>query len=128
MYTTPETNQQILAATETDAAQAANAATRHPPTNEERLALVHALQNGALHEPDLMRANLEMIGGDLMLLAYQLNRSALKRVPGASSSKFEDARFRCLMDTQLACVRQIDQIARITRRTPKGSKPAAEAQ
>ena len=128
MYTTPETDQEILAATETDAADSTNAATSHPPTHEERLALVHALQNEALKQPDLMRANLEIISGDLMLIAYGTHQALLARVPRASSGFKDDERFMRLLEPHLRCLRQIDHIAQVIRRTPKGSKPAAEVQ
>ena len=48
-----------------------------------------------------MGANLEMIGGVLMLLAHRMNQSALERLPGASVSRQDDDRFMRLVEKRV---------------------------
>jgi hypothetical protein len=85
---------------------------RQWPTREERLGLIRSYQADALGRTDPHVANLELIDGDVMLLALRMRESMEKQLlegPGAG----EGRRFEHQAETWLRCIRQIERNARI---------------
>jgi hypothetical protein len=90
----------------------------HRPTSEERLSLIHALQNQALQRKDPLMANLEMMSADLMLIARDIKDAIQANLANAVPPTQQAEQFQRHLENYLRCTRQIDRFANITRQSP----------
>lgn len=87
----------------------------------QRLELIQKFQEEALERQNPLAANLAVINGDLMTMAFRLKQSIEK-----TSVKSDSASFRQIAqqtEAYLKCVRQIDRFAQIDRLLSKHTEP-----
>jgi hypothetical protein len=96
-----------------------------PPSREQRLALVRALQAQALRQEDPLAANLGVLSADLMGFAHTLAPAVQAGLTAAAASAEGRRRFGQDAELYLKFVRQIDRLAQFARQRP--SPPRGEA-
>lgn len=100
---------------------------RHPEASADesvrdpRRELIQKFQSDAMQRQDALSANLGMINGDLMLMAYRLRQSIEKTM--AKTDAATDRQFAQQAETYLKYVRQIDRLAQIDRQLQKETMP-----
>ena len=93
-----------------------------PPSREQRMALVGALQAQALRRPDPLAANLGVIAGDLMGFAHGLAAAAQAGLADGAASAEARRSFLHNLEVYLKVVRQIDRLAQLERQPPPPRK------
>jgi hypothetical protein len=85
------------------------------PSREERLARIRDYQAKALENEDPHLASLELIDGDVMLVALQIRQSMDSDLLGTTTAPEASRRFAQQSELLLKCIRQIERNASIKR-------------
>jgi hypothetical protein len=96
-----------------------------PPSREQRLALVRALQAQALRQEDPLAANLGVLSADLMGFAHTLAATVQASLAEGAASAEGRQRFGQDAELYLKFIRQIDRLAQLERQRsqPPRSEP-----
>jgi hypothetical protein len=98
------------------------------PAPEGRLELIRAYQARAAGGPDPLAANLGVIAGDLMLLAYRQRQIAEANLAGPQDPALQAARFARDADRYLRFVAQLHRLTQLNRQLAGGDRPAGPPQ
>src|SRR4051794_31243939 len=101
-----------------DKAQTTGAGGGPPPSRQQRLALVRALQAQALRQEDALAANLGVLSADLMGFAHALAATVQAGLAEGAASAEGRQRFGQDAELYLKFIRQIDRLAQLERQRP----------